>query len=73
MVKTTRINIEPEVVGLFAKADALQVSACLEQSITQGMSVFGFPARAIPRVWMLSVNKIKLMWKERRDAPGWSA
>jgi hypothetical protein len=64
MVKTTGINVEHEVVGLFAKPDTIQVSAFLEQSIAQGVPVFGFPVGALAGVWMLGIDEIKPMWKE---------
>jgi hypothetical protein len=64
VVETTAVNVEHQVVGLFAKAHTIQVSACLEQAIAQGMSIFGFPVRALARVWMLGVDEIKPLWKE---------
>jgi sorbitol-specific phosphotransferase system component IIC len=76
MVETTSVNVEHQVVGLFTKAHAIQVSAFLEQAIAQGVSVFGLPVGALPRVWMLGVNEVKPLRKEMQkciwflDPPG---
>ena len=67
VVEAACVDVEEAVAGFGGEANAVEVSALLNQAIAQGVSAFGFPLDDSSGIGVFGPNVVKPMGKEGKE------
>lgn len=70
MVGAIAIDLTHQVMGVFAEADTVQVSALLDESIAQGIATFRFPLRPFAEWGMVSPEEVVAVREQMQKGIG---